>query len=110
MLIDCVGNAERHDVIRVEDALGGNFDSDTVQEGQGEDGSPRRDPLRALKEAQAEIKAMMAQQKAVVKARVTRFDPFAMLGWSIPKRTGTAQRFGLNLQPICSGRSCCRKE
>jgi len=60
MLIDCVGNAERHDVIRVEDALGGNFDSDTVKKAKEKTARRGGDPLRALKEAQAEIKAMMA--------------------------------------------------
>jgi superfamily II DNA or RNA helicase len=95
LILDCVGNSTRHSLIGPEDALGGNFDPDVVELAKKKAKQNGGDPLKALKSAQAEIKAMMQQTKATVKATVSRFDPFAVLGVSFTDEDRYAQRFGL---------------
>lgn len=95
LIIDCVGNSTRHSLIGPEDALGGNFDEATVKLAKEKLAKKGGDPLRALKEAQAEIKAILQRAKVSVRATVTKFDPFSLLGVSFTDEDRHAQRFGM---------------
>jgi superfamily II DNA or RNA helicase len=95
MILDCVGNSTRHSLIGPEDALGGNFDPDVIAMAKEKAKQNGGDPLRALKDAQAELKAILSASTAQVKATISRFDPFAVLGVSFDDEDRYAQRFGL---------------
>lgn len=96
-ILDFVGNDAGRYLASIEDVLGGAYSEEEVAAAKKkarEEGGPT-DPLKALKDARAELKAMaqrMAAAKAKVKAQITPFDPFACLG--ISREQGISIRFG----------------
>lgn len=100
MIIDCVGNSTRHSLISPVDALGGNFDPEVVAEAKKKV-KAGEDPLRALRNAQEELRAIATRTKASVHATHSRFDPFSVLGVSFTEEDRYAIRFGM--KPMTEG-------
>lgn len=100
MIVDCVGNSTRHSLISPVDALGGNFDPEVVALAKKK-AKAGDDPLRALRNAQEELRAIAAKTKANIQATHSRFDPFSMLGVAFTEEDRYATRFGM--KPMTEG-------
>lgn len=100
LIIDCVGNSTRHSLISPVDALGGNFDPEVVGLAKKKV-KAGEDPLRALRNAQEELRAIATKTRASVQATHSRFDPFSVLGVSFTEEDRYATRFGM--KPMSEG-------
>lgn len=85
MILDFVGNSEKHDLVTAVDILGGRYTEQEVKLAkkivkQGEN------VKEALERAREHIKALAALPKNEVKSEVVQFDPFSVLGLKIQER------------------------
>lgn len=96
MVLDFVGNSQKHDLATVVDILGGNYSEAEVKAAKKYEKNGAR-ASEALERARRELKAMaeaVAQAKAKVSARVSAFDPFRVLGLRMADEDRYADRFG----------------
>lgn len=80
MLLDFVGNSGKHTLACAEDLLGGDYTDEEKALAKKKVRDGERNVRDALERARTELKKLAAAQKAQVKARVERFDPFRLVG------------------------------
>jgi superfamily II DNA or RNA helicase len=96
VVLDFVGNSQKHDLATVVDILGGNYSEAEMKAAKKYVKSGAR-AGEALERARRELKAMadaVAQAKAKVAAKVSAFDPFRVLGLKMADEDRYADRFG----------------
>lgn len=76
MILDFVGNSGKHQLITLEDVLGGKYTDAEVRIAKKKRASCDGDPRAALEAARAELRAMAQKLEAKVKSEVQHFDPF----------------------------------
>ncbi len=80
MLIDFVGNSDRHELACPDELLGGNYTPEEKALAKKKTKAGNTNVKGALEAARSELKKLAAATKADVKARVGRFDPFKTVG------------------------------
>jgi superfamily II DNA or RNA helicase len=86
VVVDFCGNAGKHTLVTPEDLLGGDYTEDEVKLAKKlAKEQPESDALANLAAARKELKAMMAKLKSKVRATVSSFDPFSVLGMTAPE-------------------------
>lgn len=96
VILDFVGNSDKHELATPVDVLGGNYSEAEVKAAKKyvKNGAKAGE---ALERARRELKAMadaVAQAKAKVTAKVSAFDPFRVLGLTMKDEDRYADRFG----------------
>lgn len=82
MILDFVGNSQKHDLVTAVDVLGGKYTEAEVKDAKKRIRSGG-DVLASLAEARERLKALAQRAKVEVKSEVVSFDPFSVLGLSI---------------------------
>lgn len=93
MILDFVGNSQKHDLVTAVDVLGGKYSDAEVKEAKKRI-KGGGDIKEALMEARAKLKALAQRTAGPVKSQVHQFDPFSLLGLSIRDDERYAGRFG----------------
>jgi superfamily II DNA or RNA helicase len=76
MVLDFVGNSGRHELVTLEDVLGGRYTEAEKKVARKKREGTGGDPRAALEAARAELKALASRVEAKVKSEVQAFDPF----------------------------------
>jgi superfamily II DNA or RNA helicase len=83
LLLDFVGDSQKHSLVAPEDLLGGNYSDDEVSRAKKlKEGGAREPTLELLQRARAEL-VRLAKVKTIAKVKVKAFDPFAVMGISM---------------------------
>ncbi|MDX2253262.1 MAG: DEAD/DEAH box helicase family protein [Nitrospira sp.] len=92
-IIDMVGNCGKHKLVSLVDILGGKFSDDEVKRAKKKlKANPDADPRDLLKDARAELKALVKKVKSTSRSEVRSFDPFGIMG--VKRDTESDMRFG----------------
>lgn len=96
VVLDFVGNGEKHRLVTPEDVLGGNYKPEEVEEAKRlAKKEPGQDVRETLKQARSRLREMAAKVRAKkVTAEVRCYDPFHALGVPIADEERYANRFG----------------
>lgn len=96
VIMDFVGNATKHALMTPEDLLGGDYTDEEVAlaKKKAKAAPGALSTLKALQEAREELARIAAAVKAKVSARVSRFDPFAVLNIHLESSTRDDMRWG----------------
>lgn len=93
MILDFVGNSQKHDLVTPLDVLGGKYSDAEVKEAKKHIKSGAN-VQEALAEARAKLRQLAERPAGQLKSVVHNFDPFAILGLSIRDDERYAGRFG----------------
>lgn len=93
VILDFVGDCEKHDLVTAVDVLGGNYSDAEVKEAKKRI-KGGQDVGDALAQARLKLKELAQKTKVDVKAAVHPFDPFRVLGLNIEDQDRYAGRFG----------------
>jgi superfamily II DNA or RNA helicase len=95
LILDFVGNAGRHSLVSVVDALGGKYTEAEVEQAKRKKKSnPDADPMALLRDAREELRRLAKATKAQVKSLVRDFDPFRVLHIDMERQAQAEMRFG----------------
>lgn len=95
VVMDFVGNATKHALVTPEDLLGGDYSDEEVEEAKRKaKENPGGDVRKRLEEARRELAAVAAAVRSRVSAKVSSFNPFAVLDIDLTSTTRDDMRWG----------------
>lgn len=95
MVLDFVGNATKHALMTPEDLLGGDYTDKEIEEAKRKAKSePGSNAQALLAEARRELAAVAAAVRSKVSAKVSSFNPFAVLDIDLTSTTRDDMRWG----------------
>ena len=96
VIMDFVGNATKHALMTPEDLLGGDYSDEEVAlaKKKAKEAPGSVSTLKALQEAREELARVAAAVRARVSAKVSSFNPFAVLNVALDSTTRDDMRWG----------------
>jgi superfamily II DNA or RNA helicase len=108
LVLDCVGNNQRHDLVNAAEVLGGKYGEETVKRAKRKIREDGGDVMMLLEDAHAEMERAAKATRSRVKTRSRKFDPFEVLHVDGQEVHEYVQRFGF--KPMSEGQENALKK